>query len=57
MASDPRARPTGQEADVAPARDDLGGDLACWLSLVCPMCGRINEGPNEGCAFCEPPGP
>ncbi|MGD0472912.1 MAG: hypothetical protein ABSB70_06815 [Candidatus Velthaea sp.] len=23
------------------ASDDLGGDIACWLHLVCPSCGAI----------------
>ena len=56
MGSDPRGTPAGQDADVPPAREDLGGDPACWLSRVCPTCGRISEGPDEGCAFCVPPG-
>jgi hypothetical protein len=56
MGSDPWSTPTAQDSDVPPARYDLGGDPACWLSRVCPMCGRISEAPDEGCVFCEPPG-
>ena len=30
---------------------DQGGDPACWLNLVCAMCGRMSE--NEPAARCS----
>jgi hypothetical protein len=34
--------------------EDMGGDPVCWLSLVCPECGKIREGAQgEGpCPYC-----
>lgn len=34
--------------------EDIGGDPVCWLSLVCPECGKIREGvQGEGpCPHC-----
>lgn len=34
--------------------EDMGGDPVCWLSLVCPECGKIREGARgEGpCPYC-----
>ncbi|MEU6084464.1 hypothetical protein [Streptomyces sp. NPDC047108] len=32
---------------------DEGGDPACWLSLVCEVCGRVRERPHVGaCEHC-----
>jgi rubrerythrin len=52
MAGDERAAPDG----VADAED--GGDPACWLSRVCPECGRLDDGPPpDRCPGCgAPPG-
>jgi len=37
-------------------RDDVGGDPACWLSRVCPECGRIaDDDPPTRCAGCGAP--
>jgi 3-phenylpropionate/trans-cinnamate dioxygenase ferredoxin subunit len=53
MGSDPRDMNAEQKAGARPSRDDPGGDSACWLSRVCPTCGRINDGPDEACTYCE----
>jgi rubrerythrin len=33
---------------------ELGGEAACWLSRVCPECGRLAEGepPPSRCPAC-----
>jgi 3-phenylpropionate/trans-cinnamate dioxygenase ferredoxin subunit len=54
MDSDPHDTHSG-EVDSRPSRDDPGGDPACWLSRVCPTCGRIDDGPDQACASCPPP--
>jgi hypothetical protein len=40
--------------------DDMGGDPACWLSRVCPECGkiRVNHRDETGgiCEHCGAPG-
>ncbi|MEU2350649.1 hypothetical protein [Modestobacter sp. NPDC049651] len=37
-------------------RDGEGGDPACWLSRVCPGCGRIaDEDPPTRCRACGAP--
>lgn len=39
--------------DTRPADADEGGDPACWLSRVCPVCGRMaDEDPPTRCAAC-----
>jgi len=33
-----------------PDGDDLGGERACFIDLVCPECGGVtNEGHSPGC--------
>jgi rubrerythrin len=35
------------------AVEDQGGDAACWLSRVCPVCGRLAEGElADACPAC-----
>lgn len=35
---------------------EYGGDQACWLSRVCPECGRLTEGRDPShCADCGQP--
>lgn len=42
--SEPEVQPrTGREQ---------GGDPVCWLSHVCPACGRFNEDPDAPCEAC-----
>ena len=37
----------------APVTDDEGGDPACWLRRVCPVCGRLaDEDPPTRCPAC-----
>jgi rubrerythrin len=41
---------SGTPADGGHDRDqadppDGGGDPACWVSRVCPECGRLDDGP------------
>ncbi|MET1051408.1 MAG: hypothetical protein ABWX65_02095 [Mycetocola sp.] len=31
------------------------GDQACWLNLVCDVCGAINERADESCWRCDTP--
>jgi hypothetical protein len=42
--------------DPDPAReppDAEGGDPACWVDQVCPVCGRLSERlPSGRCAAC-----
>jgi hypothetical protein len=42
------------EEPPAPLRDDdEGGDPACWLHRVCPVCGRLaDDDPPTTCAGC-----
>ncbi|MEV4555538.1 hypothetical protein AB0K51_00920 [Kitasatospora sp. NPDC049285] len=34
------------------AMEDEGGEAACWLSLVCPECGKVRE--RDGSCACPP---
>ena len=55
MDSDPHDT-DGGKADSRPSPDDPGGDPACWLSRVCPTCGRVNDGPDQECTSCQASG-
>ena len=33
--------------------DERGGDAACWLNLVCDVCGAVNERAGTGCWRCD----
>jgi rubrerythrin len=47
MSGDPDPRP------AAGPEDDVGGDPACWLTRVCPACGRLaDEDPPTRCPAC-----
>ena len=48
---------TPDETPEEPARPEPeGGDPACWVDQVCPVCGRLGERlPSGQCAACGAP--
>ena len=49
----PRLLPAGPQHHVD---GEVGGDPVCWLSQVCPECGRMPEGePRDRCERCGAP--
>ncbi|MDP9435622.1 MAG: hypothetical protein M3P93_10685 [Actinomycetota bacterium] len=48
----PTQRGEGQGSD-----DEPGGDPVCWLSMICPECGRVPERPGDVCERCGAPRP
>ena len=49
---DPATRPVPDDEPD----DEPGGDPACWLSRVCPECGRVaDEDPPTRCRVCGSP--
>ena len=52
----PRQRADGQGDEDTPDAEP-GGDPVCWLSMVCPECGRVPEGHSDVCERCGAPRP
>ncbi|MEO8907702.1 MAG: hypothetical protein ABI310_06445 [Microbacteriaceae bacterium] len=52
MAVDEHSDRSPSERNDADPDVELGGDPACWLSLLCPECGAVLESHSEPCWRC-----
>ncbi|MBG6239202.1 ribosomal protein L40E [Mycetocola sp. CAN_C7] len=49
------AEPTTTDENTRRPAAQAGGEAACWLTLVCDVCGALNERTGDSCWRCDTP--